>query len=171
MKKWLLAITLIICLLGFGVAQFNGKPSESDAEIDGAYVQRKLGISFDATKSEVYSFFYAIADQQISLKLWLLENDTPLEQTLIDLGWNTGMLPIEFTTERVLDAYNRFDKELLSCCEYFDCLWTYTDEYAEFYGRKEDFGRYRDYVYGSPNYHLAAYIPECKLLFYKEYNS
>lgn len=168
MKKWLAAIALIVCLAGWiGAMRFDSQTAKSDDDRVSAYVQRKLGISFDAARVEEEKAFYALADQSFSFKIWLSGDNASLPEKLADLGWNAGALPEAFAEEQVLNTGDAFDREIQNCCKYFDVLWTYVDEYQEFYGRRA----YEDYEYGSPNFRLAVYLPECKLLFYKEYDS
>lgn len=172
MKK-VLIIVLVVCLIVGGIAVFLLHQSQTESEEPfEQYAQKKLDLSFEADNIEVCSFFSAIADLEMSLRIRVSETTPISPASLREKGWISSKVPAAFVDERLLDPYRIFDKELLLYNDQYDCLWYYVDEYYEYYGKKADYPpSYADSIYASPNYRLALYVPECRLIFYKEYDS
>ena len=155
-------------VVAFGIVYYGERAKSNPEKYYERYLQEKLDLPFQIECCEVVDSFAAVADQQLAVRAYMTEDAS---ESLRAAGWVASRLPDEFVQERLLDENVPFEEEILAYDEKYDCLWYYADEYREAYGKKADFFEYKECRYNSPNYRLALYVPECRMLLYKEYDS
>lgn len=169
----ILGIVIIIgVMIGIG-SNFNQKNYQRNpSDFYTRYIQEKLELPFGVEEVEVESAIELFADQELSLKAYVGEHDVACYDKLNNMGWISSKLPKQFITEHVLRWDEKFDVEMWSYNEKFDCMWLYVDDYYKKYGEKGRVAGWgTEYTYCSPNYTLCLFVPECNLLFYKEVDS